>query len=253
MNETETLLESIGLTRQEARCYLALYELNEAKSGQLSKKSRIATANIYPVLNNLMTKGLVSYRLQNNTKIFKANPPETFNDFVENKQNELDLQKEKIAQAIRQLKVVRIEKEPQSDYKYFEGVAGIKSMWHEIEENLPMLDKNTIVKTCSSKTETFERLLGFYDQFHKTRIKLGLKYRLILTKEAKKHGEKRKKQNAEVKYMSLENEVQWGVFGNMLFMYYATGKIPRSFLIKDEKFAKSFEFVFNRVWETAEK
>lgn len=251
MNQIESLLISIGLTKQEAHCYLTLYELQEAQTGELSKASGIATANIYPVLNNLIKKGLVSYRMQNNIKIFMASPPDSFSDFVEEGQRELDEQKEKVKEAISQLKREKIKKEPQSNYKYYEGVSGIKSMWHEITSALSTLDKNIIIKVHSSKKGTFERLIGFYDEFHKVRLRLRLKYRLILTFEAKSHGEKRKKQNAEVRYMDLKNETQWGIVGNIFFMYYAVGKKPRSFLILDEKFAKSFEFVFDQLWEIA--
>lgn len=253
MKEIESLLTSIGLTKQEARCYLALYELREAQTGALSKKSGIATANIYPVLDSLIKKGFVSYRIQNNIRIFIANSSESFNAFIEKKQEELNSQKDKVKQAILQLKISDSLIEPVSNYRYFEGISGIKSMWYELESKLHLLDKKTIIKICSSKAETFETLLAFYDQFHKTRVKLGIKYRLILTKEAKKHGEKRKKQNAEVRYMNLQNEVQWGIVGNMLFMYYATGKVPHSFLISDEKFARSFEFVFDNMWKLAKK
>ena len=37
------------------------------------------------------------------------------------------------------------------------------------------------------------------------------------------------------------------------FLQYTTGKVPRGFLIKDEKFAKTFEQVFDNLWEIAKK
>jgi sugar-specific transcriptional regulator TrmB len=251
MKDINLLLESIGLTKQESRCYLALYGLREAKTGQLSKSSGIATANIYPVLNDLMKKGLVSYRLQNNIKIFIANSPESLNKFIDEKQKKLDEQKKEVKEAISSLKVDETKNEPYSKHKYYEGVSGIKSMWYELTSKLRQVDKNTVIKIHSSKIETFENLLGFYDEFHKERVKCGLRYRLILTEEARKHGKKRQRQKAQVKYMKLENEIQWGIVGDALFMYYATGKIPVSFLITDEKFARSFEFIFDNLWMMA--
>ena len=253
MKTTESLLESIGLTKQESKCYITLYELKEAKTGLLSKNSGIATANLYSVLNSLIKKGLVSHRLHNNIKVFIANSPESLNRFIEDKHKELNKQKKEVKEAISKLKISEEIKEPSSNYKYYEGISGIKSMWYELRSKLKHLDKKSIIKIHSSKKETFEKLIGFYNEFHKERVRLNLRYRLILTEEARKHGEKRSRQNAEVRFMDLKNDVQWGVIGDTFFMYYATGKIPVSFLIVDEKFTKSFEFTFDELWKMAKK
>ncbi len=42
-----------------------------------------------------------------------------------------------------------------------------------------------------------------------------------------------------------------GIIGGYFFMYYSSDKIPRAFLIKDYKFAKSFEFIFSQMWKIA--
>ena len=69
MKKLQTILAKIGLTTQESRVYLALLELQEAQTGQLCKFTKIASSNIYKILDALMKKGLASYRVQNNIKI----------------------------------------------------------------------------------------------------------------------------------------------------------------------------------------
>lgn len=254
LSEIEQLLMDIGLTKQEARCYLALYKLKEAQTGELSKESNIATANIYPVLSSLIKKGLVSYRVQNNIKTFFANPPDSFNEFVKNKQEQLDRQKEKVKETISQLKQAGITKETQSNYKYYEGISGIKGMWYEIINELPKIDKTNLLKIYTSRPGSYQTLFGFYDEFHKERVKQKIGYRLILDPKMKEHGLKRSKTyNTQVKYSKLSTETEWGVLGNMTFMYYLSGKKPVCFLIKDEKIAKTYEEVFDRIWTTAKK
>ncbi len=210
MKEIEELLNSIGLTKQESRCYLNLYKLREAQTGLLSKKSGIATANIYPVLESLIKKGLVSYRTQNNTWIFIANSPDVINELIKNKQEELEKKKKLIKESLSKLNIFEIVEEPKSKYKYYEGISGIKAMWYELKSQLKYVDKKSVIRVCSSRKETFENLLGFYEEFHKERVKQKLKYNLILSINSKKLGEKRKKQNSKVKYLELENDVQWG-------------------------------------------
>ena len=51
--------------------------------------------------------------------------------------------------------------------------------------------------------------------------------------------------------MDLKNETQWGVIGNYFFMYYTIGDKPQSFLIHNEKFARSFEITFDQIWNLA--
>ncbi len=52
------LLEAFGLTRYEARAYLALLELGEAGASAVSRKSGISRGRVYPVLEGLHSKGL---------------------------------------------------------------------------------------------------------------------------------------------------------------------------------------------------
>ena len=79
MIEIEEILSKVGLTGQEARAYLALLELQQAQTGPLCKFTKIASSNIYAILDSLMQKGLVSYRVQNNIKVFMPAPPDTLN------------------------------------------------------------------------------------------------------------------------------------------------------------------------------
>jgi predicted transcriptional regulator len=248
MKNIQDILTSIGLSKQEARAYLGLHTAGESQSGKLAQTCKIATANLYPVLKNLVEKGLVSYRVKNNIKIFMANPPETLTEFVEAQQAQLDKRREELQQAIPALKKAATQIEHPSNFKYYEGISGVKAMWFELQEGLHILDKTEIVKIHSSRKGTFEHLLGFYDDFHSSRIRAGIKYRLILTTEAKGHGQKRQVQNAQVKYLPLRNQVQWGVVGDRFFMYYSVGKMPRSFLVIDPLFARSFECFFDELW-----
>ena len=90
-NKVEEILSKIGLTNQEARTYLALLKLQEAQTGALCKDVNIASSNIYKILDSLMKKGLVSYRVQNNIKIFMPAHPETLNELFLEKQKRLSI------------------------------------------------------------------------------------------------------------------------------------------------------------------
>ncbi len=92
-------------------------------------------------------------------------------------------------------------------------------------------------------------MLGIYEEFHRVRVKKGIKYRIIYPIEENKLAKRRRKQLSEVKFMKLKNEAEWAIVGNKLIIQYITRKIPRGFLIEDEVFVETFKQVFNQLWK----
>ena len=96
-------------------------------------------------------------------------------------------------------------------------------------------------------------MLGLYEEFHKIRVERGIKYKIIYPLEETEVARRRKKQLSEIEFVKLENEAEWGIMGNKLFIQYITQKTPRGFLIEDPIFAKTFRQVFNQLWEVNKK
>ena len=64
----EELLKEIGLTPGEIKVYTALLENDLSRTGKISKLSGVHTSKVYPILDRLIEKGLVSYIIENNVK-----------------------------------------------------------------------------------------------------------------------------------------------------------------------------------------
>lgn len=248
VENAEEILEKIGLTNQESRVYLTLLELQEAQTGALCAKTSIASSNIYKILESLIKKGLVSYRVQNSIKIFMPSPPETLNEIFIEKRKEIERERIAIKELIPKLKRQQPEKEAYSNYKYYEGMIGIKSMWHEINEKM---NSDHIIKIYTARAESYERLVGFYDLHHNLRKQKKVKELMIFPKEGIKLAKRRTDKLTEIRFMNLNNGAEWGVFDDFFFIQYITGKVPRAFLIKDLVFAKTHEQVFDQLWEIA--
>jgi sugar-specific transcriptional regulator TrmB len=242
-------LQKIGLNKAEAKTYLALLYLKESKTGQLCEKTNIPSSNIYPILESLMKKGFISYRIQNNVKVFLPSDPAILDDLFDEKQKDIEEERKEIKDLIKNLKTEHSMPLPISNYKYYEGLQGLKSVWIELTEDLKNLPKNSTVKIYSSPPNTYESLIPLYDEFHKERVKQKLKYKLILSNEDKKRGNERKKMyGTEVKFIEMNNEAEISILGNNLLLQYATTKTPRAFLIQDEVFVKTFEQIFDSLW-----
>lgn len=241
-------LEEVGLSKQEAKTYLGLLELREAKTGPLCEKTRIHSSNIYPILESLIKKGLVNYQIKNNIKIYSASNPESLKQILKEKEEKFKQQKESIENLIIDLKKRSVQTDNQ-EYKYFEGISGVKSLWEEINNLLPTLDKNIIIKIYTGKTESYERLIGFYLEHHKLRKKYNIHAQMIFPLEDKNAKKERENTITKIKLTKMENLAEWGVVGDYLFIQHIYGKNPHGFLIKDSLFAQTFEIVFDKIWK----
>jgi len=254
MNQIIPILKNLGLTGQEARVYLVLLELQEAQSGILCKTVKIPSSYIYGILDKLMTKGLVSYRMQNNIRVFMPSSPECLQDLFLEKQahlqkQKLELEKEKkqVTKLISILKKKPIQKKPSAHYKYYEGISGIKALRHEINS---IMGKNTTIKAYTCKMKSYLRFKAMYKDHERLRQKNNVKELLIFPE-----AERGRKQKKLTKYriLPLANDAEWGVVRDVFFIQYIVGKEPRGFIIKDPFIAKTFSQVFDFLWNIGEK
>ena len=245
------MLKDIGFTQNESRVYIKLLEVGESKTGVLCKQLNIPSSNIYSILESLINKGVVSCKFFNNVKIFMPNNPESLNLLFIKRKELLEKQRTQTQQVIAQLKKIPTQIDTYSDYKYYEGILGIKSMWMEIREMMP---KNKEYAVFGSVEESFATLNAFYMETHSIRKKKKIKERIILPEGSEKYGIQREKIGlCEIKYMELQNEAEFGAFDKFMYIQSNNKKHPRSFLIKDETFAKTFRDIFEKLWKQAKK
>lgn len=253
MDNLETL-KKVGLNNAEAKTYLALLYLKESKTGQLCEKANIPSSNIYSILESLMKKGFISYRIQNNVKVFMPSDPAILDDLFDEKQKKIEIERKDIKDLIKNLKIEKNASLPISNYRYYEGMQGVKSAWLELTEELKNLPAGVIIKIRGALKGTYESLLPIYDEFHKQRVKFKLGYQIILSDKDQIHGQRRKKLPfTDVKFAKIDNEAEISIMGNNLLLQYVTTKTPRAFLIQDEVFVRTFEEIFDQLWNTSKK
>ncbi len=180
-------------------------------------------------------------------------PPEILNELFLEKEKKLSEERKEIVEVIKNLKAPKQDSDPYSNYKYFEGISGIKAMWYELANYISKTDSD-VTKVYLQKKEEYEKMVGFYDEFHKIRSKLKGRYKMILPFDDRELGKRREKENrADAKYDDLKNQAGWGVIGEKLYVQTMTGKLPIAFLISHKKIAKTFEQVFDKLWKIAKK
>jgi HTH-type transcriptional regulator, sugar sensing transcriptional regulator len=244
------ILQNIGLTKNEARVYLFLLEYKESKTGPICSKLDIRSSHIYGILDKLTNKGLVSYKIINNIKVFRSINPKSLFGLIREKETQIKEEEKDIKKFISTLKSSKIDNQKENDFKYFEGLNGIKSMLNEFIESWE-LDSKVYIASAPIAYDKWNAFLLEY--FHKPRIKKKVSQQLIVPKSIKEHGKEREKlKYLEIKYSEIEQETEFGVAGNYVY-FLSQGEKPYALLIKDENLAKTQIKIFEVLWKTSKK
>jgi sugar-specific transcriptional regulator TrmB len=252
MEQVINNLINAGFTMNESKVYLTLVELGESKTGKICERTGIPSSHIYQILDSLTKKGVIGFKIYKNAKVYHINSPNTLKAIFTTKKEELKKLEEGINLTIESLKKTPKNIETISDYKYFEGIKGVKSMWFEA---LSIMNSKSSLDAYTGDVESFEELTAFYlEEIHKIRIKKDIKSRMILPIGATKEAMLRKKRGKiEIKYLKKESGGEFVVHDNFVILQH-TGKkevVPRGFLIKDAVFAKTFKEMFENLWRAA--
>lgn len=244
-------LKLAGLSEKEAQVYLDLLQNGASQTGKLCERTKIPSSHIYPLLNRLLEKGLVSYKLINNRKVFLASTPDALANLFDEKEKQLKTEKSKLFEFIAQLKKVPMEAPRLNDFKYFQGIRGIKSLYSEIMNYWHPGDEYCV---ASAPLESFRKLEGFFvEVVHKKRIQDKVSLKMIINQNSQKYGGIRKKMPlTEVRYLDIDTRTEYGVLKDYFFMITYAAE-PYGLLIKDVNFAGTYKTFFGLLWELARK
>ena len=248
----EELFSEIGLTKSETSVYFALLELGSSTTGIIIKKAGIASGKAYLILDKLISKGLVTYSIASGVKNFQAKDPERILDYIEEKQEILEVKKKKIAKIIPELKSKYEAKKYQPIAEVFEGAKGLKT-FHQFMLN--ELKRGDTLYVLGAPKESNEKFGSLFLDWNKERVKKGVKLKILYNQDSREFGEVRAKMKlTEVRYMKKELETPaWiDIFGD----YVVTINVhdsPVCFLIKNKESAESYKKYFEILWKQARK
>ncbi len=190
-NPKEDLLRELGLSVNEAKVYLALLRIGCVSAGKIAEACKLHRTNVYDSLERLEEKGLVSFIMKEETKLFEAADPETFKHVLDERRARFDVMLPQLA----------LDKQlgTKATAQVFEGI----SAWKIAAFNL--LKHKQTIKTYGVPKNAPELMKHFVDMFHQTRIQKKILMQHLYNENAK---ERIKYLNGlqftEAKYLPLE-------------------------------------------------
>ena len=241
-----TDLIKLGMNKNEAKVYLSLIKFKEADAHQIIQDTKFHKNIVYDNLEKLIDKGLVTFILEGNKKIFKLTSSNAIINNIEEEQKNLEDQKIKAIEITKQIeKSLKLIPQKQEAMIY-RGIKGIKSFYNETLKGKDFVTFGGPQKSIDVMGETF------WYNYDLKRNEKKIKARLIFNYSIRDYGKKIKNKFTEVKYFDKEFEpntethIQDDKVGIIVW-----GDEPILFLIQDKLVAESYKKYFENMWKHA--
>ncbi len=165
----ETLVD-FGLSEHEALVYLSSLTLGPTTVNKIAKHSGVKRTTVYPVIESLKRKGIMNIEVKGLKKLFIAENPEKLEGIIEQK-------KDRLKGMIPELAALYSLKSGEGLIKYYEGVAGIKTVYDHILDGLKEGDEYLIVSDMKRFLAIDE---PYFVNFMEKRAKLNLEVKTII-------------------------------------------------------------------------
>ncbi|MFA5992482.1 MAG: helix-turn-helix domain-containing protein [Candidatus Pacearchaeota archaeon] len=244
-------LKAIGLTDGEIKVYLALLELGSSTTWNITKKSKISGSKVYEVLDRLISKGLVNSMIKNNVKYFESASPERILEYLEEKKQEIDIEKKDIIKIIPEL-ILKQKQAPKSEVKIYTGWEGLKTVEEDILNSLKK-GEEWLSMGLTEQPESWEI---YFNKKHEERARKGIVHKHLLNEKYKSLYQKRKHLSyTEFRFLPKEMEMPTSIeiYANKVLIFILEPTNPLAILIESKPVFESFRKYFDVLWKQTKK
>lgn len=230
-------LEDAGFNKNEAKVYLALLNTGASQAGKISKESQINRTTIYDTLERLIEKGLVTFVVEANKKVFSPVSPRQILDRL--KQTEKSFQ-----EILPELSTTFEESKDREESSLFKGRKGIRSILQDI-----LNCKEYVAFGSSGKF--LEVMKHDFELFQKQKRISNIKARVILS-ESSRNTEQVRSAYARFKYIpnQFSSPTTTFVYSQKTAII-IWGDTPIATLISSKEVANSYKRYFDLLWKKA--
>ncbi len=231
------ILEDLGFTNAEIKIYLALLELGRATAGPIIEKSGLQSSVVHATLNNLVSKGFISFVKEGQRNHYSAANPQHIVNYIEEKKSQFE-------SLLPELIAKQQNSKQKSEVMSFRGVKGIRELLSELLEA-----GGKEHHTFGSVKDSLMMGDAFWINYHKRRAEKGIKARLIFNESLRKWCSKNRYLKAEYKFTKTgfepltETIIRNDKIGIILWT-----EMPLGVLIQNKIAAESYDKFFHVLW-----
>lgn len=244
-------LTQLGLTDGEARVYLSLLKIGSSKVGPIVRDSHVSYSKIYDVLERLSMKGLVSHVIIDDVKHFNAIEPYRLQDYIQRKEEQLNIQKEIVDQIVPSLIKIANNNRRRNSAEIFVGDRGLRSAYEIL---LRDTSANEVLRYFYPYNEYHDIASPFYSRLYQFQKSKKLDERGISIIDFKKsyhYKQISSKYNVKLRFVDFPLPGTMDIFKDrMLIISWST---KTGILISSKEIADHFKEYFDSIWNIAER
>jgi sugar-specific transcriptional regulator TrmB len=235
-DQLRSALERYGLSQNESKVYLTLLRIGSAMAGKISKEAMMDRTSCYDSLKKLLKKGLVSYALESNRKLFKATTPRKFIEILKEKEEEIE-------KVLPELSEMYKEEKEKYNVNMYKGYKGLRSVFLDILKDAK--GKENLVLDSSGKF--VEKMPYFAPYFTKQVEKNKIRIRHLVRKNVDIHPSKTTIIKVFPKDME-ETPVTTNIYEDKIAIMLWTD-VPEAVIINNKKAAQCYRDYFELLWK----
>ncbi|MFH1915773.1 MAG: helix-turn-helix domain-containing protein [Nanoarchaeota archaeon] len=235
----------IGFNKNEAKVYVALLELGKSDAKQLIKNTGLHKSIVYDNLDKLIEKGLISFIIENNRKLYIAEPADSLIEFMDKERESLEDKRKTAEQLTKQIEQLTHKKIFEQEATIFRGIFGVKQVFKELfKEKVDYIGFGGPVDSVEIMGKVY------WHNFHARQKELGFKGKLLFNNSLRKWGREMKAAPIELRYTKTEFEslTETMIWGNTTAVFVWSEK-PIVTVIKDIHVANSYRAFFQMLWD----
>ena len=243
MDESQQILQSLGLTDKEAAAYLALLKLGQATAYQIAQHTGIKKPTAYLVLDNLLKKEFVLKIPDAKKWRFLAKKPA---DVYEQEVNKISALRDALPMLTR---LAAPTKNPDTDILSFDGLTNIKKgLWYGTK-NIKEFDAFYGAATTAS-----DALLKLILDWNEELAQKGARSRAIVPdhpslKRFRKLDEKHNRIVRVVPYAAYPSDISIEIYHDFVRIFIIHR--PQCIIIQNSDLAKVLRHIFEIVWSVS--
>ncbi|KKP77899.1 MAG: hypothetical protein UR78_C0026G0009 [Candidatus Moranbacteria bacterium GW2011_GWF2_35_39] len=236
------------ISEKEKKVLAGLYKMQNGSVHELSRETLINRTTLYPIIEKLIEKGLVSGIKSENKTVYQPISKQDFLLWAKRRESDMQKENQELAGWIGNQKNTNSESLI-SEMKYFNGSESVKNLYHDSWRD----NKEKIIYSICDYASAYSTLGDFFrNEYFPQRIKHQIKVKSLLPKS--EDGEREiksvKKMLREMKFINLFRDlnIEINIYGDKVSIVAFDEKKPTGVLIKNKKISLAMKEIFEYLW-----
>jgi len=242
------LLQRVGLSRVEAKIYLALLKSGPTSIRQLAAATKVNRGTVYESIKNLVNTGLVSVKAVGSRSKYSAESPEKIQQIISERQRELKAVESQAMDMMPGLLAYSKATAEEPKVKFYEGDEGVANILRDVLATAGRLDKKEYYVYSSRALRQY--LYRRFPNFTSQRIHDGIFAKVIGIGTGGDPAELSERKIIEDD--SYETSSSYNIiYGDKVAMISVSSDLtPYGVVIEEPGVAAMQRLLFNRLWES---